>query len=97
MVADRWNANAKLCKEYGKVAYYRVDATDDRLLDKILDKGYNVMTNINGNGKYTMDFLRDAMVDGVEFGSMTYGHALNLVTVNLKKIGGKVCVKDSYK
>lgn len=97
LVADRWNANPSLFKEYWKVAYYKIDTTNNELLDKILDKGYNVMTNINGNTKYTLDYLRDAMVDDTEFGGSTYGHALNLVTVNLKKIGWVVCVKDNYK
>lgn len=83
--------------DLGKVAYYKIDTTNDKLIDKILDKWYNIMTNINGNWLYSMDYLYDAMVDDTEFGKYTYGHALNLVTVNLKKIGGVMCVKDNYK
>ena len=44
------------------------------------------MTNINGNTKYQLDYLKDAIVNDTDFGNASYGHALNLVTVNLKKI-----------
>lgn len=94
LVADWWNEKHS---DLGKVAYYKIDTTDNDLVDKILDKGYNIMTNLNWNTKYSLDYLKDAMVNDTEFWTATYGHAINLVTVNLKKIGGKVCVKDSYK
>ena len=94
LVADWWNEHHA---DLWKVAYYKIDTTNNDLLNKILDKWYNIMTNINGNTKYQLDYLRDAIVNDTEFGSMTYWHALNLVTVNLKKIGGVVCVKDNYK
>lgn len=94
LVADWWNEHhAKLWK----VAYYRIDSTNDKLVDTILDKWYNIMTNINGNTKYQLDYLKDAIVDDTDFGSASYWHALNLVTINLKKINGVVCVKDNYK
>lgn len=94
LVADRRNEHHS---DLWKVAYYKIDTTNNELVDKILDKGYNIMTNINGNTKYTLDYLKDAIVNDTDFGSATYWHALNLVTVNLKKIWGKVCVKDNYK
>lgn len=94
LVADRRNEHHS---DLGKVAYYKIDTTNNELVDKILEKGYNIMTNINGNTKYTLDYLKDAIVNDTDFGSATYWHALNLVTVNLKKIWGKVCVKDNYK
>lgn len=94
LVADRRNEHHS---DLGKVAYYKIDTTNNELVDKILEKGYNIMTNLNGNTKYTLDYLKDAIVNDTDFGSATYWHALNLVTVNLKKIWGKVCVKDNYK
>ena len=94
LVADRWNEHHA---ELWKVAYYKIDTTNNELVDKILDKGYNIMTNLNWNTKYTLDYLKDAIVDETEFWSSTYGHAINLVTINLKKIDGVVCVKDNYK
>lgn len=94
LVADWWNEHHK---DLWKVAYYKIDTTNNELVDKILDKGYNIMTNINGNTKYTLDYLKDAIVNDTEFWASTYGHAINLVTINLKKIDGKVCVKDNYK
>lgn len=83
--------------DLGKVAYYKIDTTNNDLVNKILDKWYNIMTNINGNTKYTLDYLKDAIVNETEFGTSTYWHALNIVTINLKKINGVVCVKDNYK
>lgn len=94
LVADWWNEKHA---DLGKVAYYKIDTTNNELVDKILDKWYNIMTNINGNTKYQLDYLKDAIVNETEFGASTYGHALNIVTINLKKINGVVCVKDNYK
>ena len=94
LVADWWNEHHA---DLWKVAYYKIDTTNNGLVDKILDKGYNIMTNINWNTKFQLDYLKDAIVDETEFWASTYGHALNLVTINLKKIDGVVCVKDNYK
>jgi len=94
LVADRRNEHHK---ELGKVAYYKIDTTNNELVDKILDKWYNIMTNLNWNTKYQLDYLKDAVVNDTDFWAATYWHAINLVTVNLKKIWGKVCVKDNYK
>lgn len=92
LVADRWNENEKLVKKYWKVAYYRIYLYWDRTLDAVLDKWYTVMTNINWNGKYQMDYLKDDILNGTEFGTATYGHALSL-----RKVDWKLCVKDNYK
>ena len=94
LVADWWNEKHS---DLGKVAYYRFDVTNNALVDKILDKGYTIMTNIRGNGKFQMDYLRDAVLNGTEFGAGTYWHALSLVTIQIKKIDWKMCVKDNYK
>lgn len=89
LVADWWNEHHS---DLGKVAYYRFDVTNDNLLNSIINKWYTVMTNIRGNGKYQMDYLRDDILNWTEFGASTYGHALSVI--NYK---GKRSVKDNYK
>lgn len=69
LVADRRNEHHS---DLGKVAYYKIDTTNNELVDKILEKGYNIMTNLNGNTKYTLDYLQDAIVNDTDFGSATY-------------------------
>lgn len=87
LVADRWNEHKK-----EKVAYYKLDITNDTLVHNILDKWYTIMTNFNGNGKYTLDYLADAILNWTDFWTSTYWHAVNIVNVNWK-----LCVKDSEK
>lgn len=89
LVADYWNEHHS---DLGKVAYYRFDVTNDNLLNSIINKWYTVMTNIRGNWKYQMDYLRDDILNWTEFGSWTYWHALSII--NYK---GKRSVKDNYK
>jgi hypothetical protein len=89
LVADRWNEHHS---DLWKVAYYRLDISNDNLLHSVLDKWYTVMTSFSGNGKYTLDFLADWVLNGTEFWNSTYGHA-----VNLRKVNWKLCVKDSEK
>lgn len=89
LVADRWNEKHS---DLWKVAYYRFDITNDNLLNSIINKWYTVMTNIRGNGKYQMDYLRDDIVNWTEFWASTYGHALSL-----RMVDWRVCVKDNYK
>lgn len=89
LVADWWNEHHS---DLGKVAYYRFDVTNDNLLNSIINKWYTVMTNIRGNWKYQMDYLRDDILNWTEFGASTYGHALSVI--NYK---GKRSVKDNYK
>lgn len=92
LVADWWNENKALTKKYGKVAYYRIYLYWDKTLDAVLDKWYTVMTNINWNGKYQIDYLKDDILNWTEFGAATYWHALSLI-----KVDWKLCVKDNYK
>ena len=89
LVADWWNEHHA---DLWKVAYYKLDVTDDNLVKKIIDKWYTIMTNINWNGKYVMDYLADAVVNGTSFWVSTFGHALNVRSVKDKR-----SVKDSYK
>lgn len=89
LVADWWNEHHS---DLGKVAYYRFDVTNDNLLNSIINKWYTVMTNIRGNWKYQMDYLRDDILNWTEFGASTYGHALSVINYNWKR-----SVKDNYK
>jgi hypothetical protein len=87
--ADYWNDNHS---DLWKVAYYKIDITNDDLVNKILDKWYTIMTSFSGNGKYSIDFLKDWILDWTEFWASTYWHAVNIIKRNWK-----ICVKDSDK
>lgn len=87
--ADYWNEKHS---DLWKVAYYRIDLTNDNLVLEILRKWYTIMTSIRGNGKYQMDYLADDILNWTEFWKSTFGHALCL-----RMVDGKVCVKDNYK
>lgn len=87
-VADRWNSHHK---ELWKVAYYRVELSDDALVDEILDKGYTLCSWYKWNYKYNTDFAQDDKLDGSEFGAKTYGHA-----VSWRKVDGVRSIKDNY-
>ena len=89
LVADWWNEHHA---DLWKVAYYRFDVTNDNLVKAILDKWYTIMTNIRGNTKYQLDYLKDDILNWTEFGAWTYWHALSVI--NYK---GKRSVKDNYK
>ena len=89
LVADWWNEHHA---DLWKVAYYRFDVTNDNLVKAILDKWYTIMTNIRGNTKYQLDYLKDDILNWTDFGSWTYWHALSVI--NYK---GKRSVKDNYK
>lgn len=89
LVADWWNEHHA---DLWKVAYYRFDIKNNNTLASIIDKWYTVMTNINANTKYSLDYLRDAILNGTEFGAATYGHA-----INVRKVNNRRSVKDSYK
>lgn len=89
LVADWWNEHHA---DLWKVAYYRIDVTNDNLVKSIIDKGYTVMTNIRGNTKYQLDYLKDDILNWTDFGAWTYWHALSVI--NYK---GKRSVKDNYK
>lgn len=91
-VRKRWNSKTDLVKKYGKVASYRVDLTDDVLVDEILDKWYTLCSWYNWNGKYNVDFTIDDKLDWSKFGEKTYGHA-----VSWRKVNWERCIKDNYK
>ena len=87
-VADRWNSHHK---ELWKVAYYRVELSDDELVDEILDKGYTLCSWYKWNYKYNTDFAQDDKLDGSEFGAKTYWHA-----VSWRKVDWVRSIKDNY-
>lgn len=87
----RWNNNKELVKKYGKIASYRIDLTDDVLVDQILDKGYTLCSWYNGNGKYNVDFTIDDRLDWSSFWDPTYWHA-----VSWRKVNWMRCIKDNY-
>lgn len=89
LVADFWNERHS---DLWKVAYYRIDMGNDNLINAITDKWYTIMTNINWNGKFQMDYLYDDVLNGTEFWKATYGHALSI-----RKVDWKLSVKDNYK
>ena len=75
-----------------KVAYYFIDVSNIDLVNKVLDKWYNICTGFYANGKYTIDFCKDGALDWTDFTPTTYGHAINLI-----KKDGAIYVKDNYK
>lgn len=87
--ADYWN---EVHSDLWKVAYYRIDLTNTKLVNDILDKWYTIMTNYRGNSKYSLDYLKDAVLNGTDFWAATYWHAVNII-----KKDWKICVKDSEK
>jgi len=93
LVKNYWNNNEELVKQYGKVAYYRVNMCNDELVNQILDKNYTICWGYQGNSAYQQDYRADAVLDGYDFGkTKTYSHS-----TALRKINGKKCIKDSYK
>jgi hypothetical protein len=89
LVADRWNEKHS---DLWKVAYYLVDLSDNEKVKEILDKGYTLMTNYQWNSTYNKDYKADLILNGINFWTSTYGHA-----VNVRNIKGKRSVKDSNK
>lgn len=87
-VADRWNSHHK---ELWKVAYYRVELSDDALVDEILDKWYTLCSWYKWNYKYNTDFTQDDKLDGSEFGAKSYAHA-----VSWRKVDWVRSIKDNY-
>lgn len=89
LVADYWNDKHK---DLWEVAYYRVDTTDNALMESIMDKWYTLMTSFQGNYSYTKDYDADWILNGTRFWAATYWHA-----INVRKVNGKRCCKDSAK
>lgn len=85
LVADWWNEH-----KANKVAYYRVDVTDENLIKEILSKGYTLMTSFNGNYNYIKDYDSDWILNWTSFWAATFWHA-----INVRNVKGKRSCKDS--
>lgn len=87
LVADYWNENHK---DLGEVAYYRVEKSNNEVINNVLDKWYTLMTSFNGNYNYIKDYDADGVLNWVKFGEATFGHA-----INVRKVKWKRSCKDS--
>ena len=90
LVADWWNANEKLVKQYWKLAFYRISKYDDEILENCLEKLYTVWGNYHPTSEYNND-RADGMLDGKEFGTQTNWHAVDIISKDWQR-----SVKDSY-
>ena len=89
LVADYWNENhAKLWR----VVYYRVSLSDTELVDKILTKNYTLCSGYDGNSAYNKDRNDNVILNGTDFWTATYGHAVSWIGRNWKRY-----IKDNYK
>lgn len=89
LVADYWNEHHS---DLWKVAYYRIDMSDEESIKALIEKNYNICTWFYGNSAFTKDYATDAVLNGTEFWATTYGHAINVINYNWKR-----SVKDNYK
>ncbi len=89
-IVDEWNSS-EFSKEYWKAAFYSVDIKNDDLVKWILDKRYTICTGYQWNANYNKD-KRDGVLEGTEFGSPTYWHAVNAI----RWINTPERIKDNY-
>jgi len=59
------------------ILYFRVMLGSEEYADAI-KKGYSVVTGYRGNASYNQD-IDDGVLDGTDFGSLTYGHCLRII------------------
>lgn len=90
LVADRYN-NSELSKKYGKVAYYRLEKSNDSIIEDVIDKLYTIDWNHWLNSDYTKDRL-DWMIDWTDFGNITNWHSVDVIKNSWQR-----AVKNSYK
>ena len=91
LVYKRRNENEELVKKYGKIAYYRINKRDT-MVEYALDNLYTLDTNFCPTTEYSLDYRRDAMLDGKDFGYITNWHCADII-----KEDGQRSVKDNYK
>lgn len=84
LVADRWNE-----KMERKVAYYRIDKSNDELIEYALDNLFTLDWNYCPTSEYNKD-KADWMLDGTEFWKQTNWHSVDII-----KKDGQRSVKDS--
>lgn len=87
LVAKWWNEKHR---DKGMVAYYRVSKYSD-MVDKILEKWYDLDTNYCPTVEYAKDYYLDWVLDWTEFWSKTNWHSVCVINDWVRKI------KDNYK
>lgn len=84
LVADRWNE-----KMDRKVAYYRIEKSNDDVVESVIDKLYTIDWNLCPTHSYNQD-KADWMIDGTDFWTLTNWHSVDII-----KYQGQRSVKDS--
>ena len=79
-----FNDDKKFTDKYGKIAYYRIEIDNDELVKKVLDKWYDIYTGFYWNANYNKDHRTVAKLDGTDFWTPTYWHAICIVKKNGK-------------
>lgn len=87
LVAKWWNEKHR---DKGMVAYYRVSKYSD-IVDKILEKWYDLDTNYCPTVEYAKDYYLDWVLDWTEFWTKTNWHSVCVINDWVRKI------KDNYK
>lgn len=90
-ICDMWN-KSEHWKELWKVAYYSFALKDNALLQKIFEKRYTVCTGYQWNSTYNADKNKDWVLNGINFWSYTYWHAVNTI----RWINTPARIKDNY-
>lgn len=90
-IVDKWN-ESEYAKQYWKVAYYSIDLRDNALVKKVLDKRYTICTWYNWNAKYNNDCRGDGMLNGTDWWTPTYWHAVSAIWW----LGTPSRIKDNY-
>ena len=84
LVADRWNE-----KMDRKVSYYRIEKSNDEVIEHAIDKLYTLDWNLCPTHSYNQD-KADWMIDGTDFWTNTNWHSVDVI-----KYQGQRSVKDS--
>lgn len=84
LVADRWNE-----KMDRKVSYYRIEKSNDDVIESVIDKLYTIDWNLCPTHSYNQD-KADWMIDGTDFWTNTNWHSVDVI-----KYQGQRSVKDS--
>lgn len=84
LVADRWNE-----KMDRKVSYYRIEKSNDEVIEYALDNLFTLDWNYHPTKEYNQD-KADWMLDGTEFWNLTNWHSVDII-----KKDGQRSVKDS--
>ena len=84
LVADRWNE-----KMDRKVAYYRIEKSNDDVMESVIGKLYTIDWNLCPTHSYNQD-KADWIIDGTDFWTNTNWHSVDII-----KYQGQRSVKDS--